>query len=102
MSKPSRGAVLASTAALLALTLSACATTSPTGNASAGGASGASVAAADKIHCYGVHSCKGNSDCKTAEHACKGQNACGGHGFKAMAASACLDKGGVIADLAVK
>ena len=66
------------------------------------GSHGAAVAASDKVHCYGVHSCKGNSDCKTAEHSCKGQNACGGHGFKGMTAGACLEKGGVIADLKAK
>ena len=63
------------------------------------GATGASINADDKVHCYGVHSCKGNSDCKTAEHDCKGQNACGGHGFKALSAKACLDQGGTISDI---
>jgi uncharacterized membrane protein len=66
------------------------------------GSSGVAVGASDKVHCYGVHSCKGNSDCKTAEHSCKGQNACGGHGFKGVSAKECLDKGGVIADLKAK
>lgn len=47
-----------------------------------------------KVHCYGVNSCKGTSDCKTAEHACKGQNACKGHGFKEMTAEACTAAGG--------
>jgi len=63
------------------------------------GSSGAAIAAGDKVHCYGVHSCKGNSDCKTTEHACKGHNKCKTHGFKGMKAKACLDKGGVIADV---
>ena len=67
-----------------------------------GGSSGAAVAAGDKVHCYGLHSCKGNSDCKTAENSCKGQNACKGQGFKGMAAGECLAKGGVIADLKAK
>ena len=32
------------------------------------------VQAADApVHCYGVTSCKGMNDCKTAENACKGQ-----------------------------
>lgn len=47
-----------------------------------------------KVHCYGVNSCKGSSDCKTAEHACKGQNDCKGHGFKEMTAEACTAAGG--------
>lgn len=81
------------TAALLALSSSAFAADSPKG------ATGKAIAATDVVHCYNVHSCKGNSDCKTAEHSCKGQNACKGHGFKALPASACLAKKGVIADL---
>ncbi|OYW37613.1 MAG: hypothetical protein B7Z35_09515 [Hydrogenophilales bacterium 12-61-10] len=96
MSQLSKGASLASVAALMAFSLSASAAANPAGS------SGLAVAAGDKVHCYGVHSCKGNSDCKTAENSCKGQNACGGHGFKGMAASACLEKGGVIADLKAK
>lgn len=63
------------------------------------GASGKAVGADDKVHCYNIHDCKGNSDCKTAEHGCKGQNACKGHGFKAVTAKACLDKKGTIGDL---
>lgn len=63
------------------------------------GSTGKAVAAGDKVHCYNVHDCKGNSDCKTAEHACKGQNACKGHGFKATNAKACLDSKGTIGDL---
>ena len=60
---------------------------------------GLAVAAGDKVHCYGVHSCKGNSDCKTAEHSCKGQNACKGHGFKAKTAAQCLSEKGTIGDI---
>jgi len=54
------------------------------------------------VHCYGLHSCKGNSDCKTADNSCKGQNACKGHGFKAMAAKDCLVKNGIIGDIVAK
>jgi hypothetical protein len=49
-----------------------------------------------------VHSCKGNSDCKTTENGCKGQNACKGHGFKALDAKACLAKDGTIGDIGAK
>jgi len=63
------------------------------------GSSGKAIGAADTVHCYNVHDCKGNSDCKTAEHACKGQNACKGHGFKAVTAKACFDQKGTIGDL---
>lgn len=96
MSIQSKGSALASVAAGMALAFSAVAAENPKGS------SGAAVGASDKVHCYGVHSCKGNSDCKTAEHSCKGKNACGGHGFKGMGAKACLDQGGVIADVMAK
>ncbi len=84
---------LALTAALMALSSSAFAADMPMGSM------GKAVAAGDTVHCYNVHSCKGNSDCKTAEHACKGQNSCKGHGFKAMKADACLKSGGTIGDI---
>ena len=88
MSISSKGAALASFAAAMALSMSAVhAAESPKGSA------GPAVGASDKVHCYGVLSCKGTSDCKTAEHSCKG------HGFKAVSAKECLDKSGVIADL---
>jgi len=93
MSKLSQGAALASTAALMAFSMAATAAPNPAGS------SGAAIAASDKVHCYNVNSCKGTSDCKTAENSCKGMNACKGHGFKAMTAGACLEKSGVIADL---
>jgi hypothetical protein len=87
------GASFALTAALLALSASAFAADAPKGS------SGKAIAASDKVHCYNVHDCKGNSDCKTAEHACKGQNACKGHGFKAKTASQCLADKGTIGDI---
>ena len=46
------------------------------------------------VHCYGVNSCKGQSDCKSGNHACKGQNSCKGQGFKDMSAQACATAGG--------
>jgi hypothetical protein len=93
MSQDKLGISLAAAAAALAVTSMAFAAENPAGSV------GKAVNAGDKVHCYGVHSCKGNSDCKTTEHACKGKNACGGHGFKAVTAKECLDKGGTIADL---
>lgn len=89
----SKGFQIASAAAALALSATAFAAEAPKGS------SGKAIAASDKVHCYGVHKCKGNSDCKTAEHNCKGQNACGGHGFKGMPAAECLKSGGTIGDL---
>lgn len=96
MSLQSKGALLASAAGLLALSLGVFAADAPNGS------KGVAVAANDKVHCYAVHDCKGNSDCKTTENNCKGQNACKGHGFKGMGAKDCLDKGDTIGDLSEK
>jgi len=92
----SKIASFAATAAMLALSAAAQAAEAPKGSM------GQAVDAGETVHCYGVHSCKGNSDCKTAEHSCKGQNACKGHGFKALKAKECLSKGGTIGDIAAK
>jgi hypothetical protein len=76
------GVSIATTAALLAL-------------ASMG--AGSPVLAADgakAVHCYGVNSCKGTSDCKTARNECKGQNSCKGQGFKELSKKACAAAGG--------
>jgi len=53
---------------------------------------------AKAVHCYGVNSCKGSSDCKTAQNECKGQNSCKGHGFKEMTAKACKEQGGSLTE----
>lgn len=63
------------------------------------GSTGQAISADDTVHCYGIHSCKGQADCATAENACKGQNSCQGHGFKAMKADECLAADGVIGDI---
>ncbi len=78
-----------STAALVALSTAGCASYGDDMAASKAGS-------AEMVHCYGVHSCKGNADCATAENSCKGMNACKGHGFKAMAKGECLSKGGKV------
>ncbi len=51
-------------------------------------------AADDNVKCFGVNSCKGQSDCKAASHDCKGQNTCKGQGFKAETAAKCKADGG--------
>ena len=53
-----------------------------------------SKAKAEVVHCFGVNSCKGQSDCKSGAHDCKGMNDCKGQGFKALSASACKTAGG--------
>lgn len=50
------------------------------------------------VHCYGVNTCKGQSDCKTAHNDCKGMNSCKGHGFKSMTAQACEAAGGSLTE----
>jgi hypothetical protein len=80
-------------AVTLALSAAAFAADAPNGS------KGKAIDSNDKVHCYNVHECKGNSDCATADHACKGQNACKGHGFKAINAASCLSTGGTIGDL---
>lgn len=43
------------------------------------------------VHCSGVNSCKGTSECKSAKNSCKGQNSCKGAGWVSMTKSACAD-----------
>lgn len=89
MSIQSNGAKIAAIAAFMAISMSA--------NAAKHLAAAPATGASDKVHCEGVHSCKGSSDCKTAEHACKGKNACKTHGFKSMSTADCKTKGGKVA-----
>ena len=85
MSTIKPAASIAASAALLAL--SALSMTAP-----------AIAAEGDSVHCYGVNSCKGSSDCKTMQNDCKGQNSCKGHGFKAMTAKECTAAGGSLTE----
>ena len=56
------------------------------------------VAEEAQVHCYGVTSCKGQNDCKTAENSCKGQASCKGHGFKAMTLAECNAAQGTVGE----
>lgn len=78
------GLSLAASAAMIALTA-----TVPAAPVLAKGANAASVAP-----CYGVNSCKGQSDCKSGNHDCKGMNDCKGQGFKDLTAKQCKAQGG--------
>ena len=51
-----------------------------------------------RVHCYGINSCKGTSDCKTAKNDCKGQNDCKGSGFKVLTTKACKAAGGSLTE----
>lgn len=58
-----------------------------------------SVQAADEmtVHCVGINSCKGTSDCKTAKSDCKGQNSCKGQGWVSKKSEAeCTAAGGTV------
>jgi hypothetical protein len=56
-----------------------------------------SVAAdAPTVHCSGVNSCKGTSECKSAKNSCKGMNSCKGQGWVSKSKAECkADKGTV-------
>lgn len=50
------------------------------------------------VHCYGVNTCKGTSDCATAKTSCKGQNECKGQGFIGTTAKKCAKMGGSLTE----
>ncbi|HTG39136.1 hypothetical protein [Sphingomonas sp.] len=82
------GIGMAASAAVIAIA----AASAPTAAFAQDGASG------EVVHCYGINTCKGTSDCKTAKSECKGQNECKGHGFKALTAKACKTAGGSLTE----
>ena len=54
------------------------------------GLTGVSVAAdTATVHCSGVNSCKGTSECKSAKNSCKGMNSCKGQGWVSMSKAEC-------------
>ena len=53
---------------------------------------------AKQVHCYGINTCKGTSDCKTAHNDCKGLNACKGQGFKTLTTKQCEAAGGSLTE----
>ncbi len=58
-----------------------------------------SAQAADEmtVHCVGINSCKGTSDCKTAKSDCKGMNSCKGQGWVSKkSADECKAAGGTV------
>jgi hypothetical protein len=50
------------------------------------------------VHCAGINSCKGTSECKSATNECKGLNGCKGQGWvtKASAGECTAAKGKVL------
>ena len=52
-----------------------------------------------KVHCFGINSCKGKSDCHTPKNACKGMNACKAQGWlNVESEKACTDASGKVLD----
>ncbi len=49
-----------------------------------------------KVQCSGVNSCKGHSECKSANSSCKGQNACKGQGWLSLSKADCDAQGGKV------
>ncbi len=43
----------------------------------------------EEVHCKGVNSCKGQTDCANPGHDCSGKNECKGKGWKKMSAEEC-------------
>lgn len=76
--------------------LSGCQSPETSGSATATAAAAGNTV--DLAHCYGVNTCKGHNDCKTAENACAGHAECNGHGFVGIPTKACGDVGGEVKD----
>jgi uncharacterized membrane protein len=52
-----------------------------------------------KVHCFGVNSCKGKTDCMTPKNSCKGMNECKGQGWSFVDSEAdCTKAGGKVVD----
>jgi uncharacterized membrane protein len=59
----------------------------------------ANATTAGKVHCFGINSCQGKSDCHTPKNACKGMNSCNAQGWlKVESEKACEDAGGKVLD----
>jgi uncharacterized membrane protein len=49
-----------------------------------------------KVKCVGGNSCKGKSECSTADNSCSGQNGCKAKGWTMADAKACKKAGGKV------
>jgi len=53
--------------------------------------------AASKVHCFGINSCKGKSECAVdGKSGCNGKNACSGQGWISLSAKKCTAKKGTV------
>lgn len=56
-----------------------------------------SAQAGEGVKCVGANSCKGTTECATAENQCKGQNSCKGKGWiSAKSEEDCTKAGGKV------
>ena len=52
---------------------------------------------AEKVHCFGINSCKGKSECAVdGKSSCHGQNACKGQGWISLSRKTCAKKKGTV------
>jgi len=62
----------------------------------------AAAAGEEKVKCFGINECKGESACNVnkpelgIDHACAGENECKGKGWIKVARSECDEKGGEV------
>ncbi len=56
-------------------------------------------AAEGKVMCSGVNSCKGHSECKSANSSCKGLNSCKGQGWLGLTKADCEAQGGKASEM---
>ena len=63
---------------------------------SSGFATVSAAADAATVHCGGVNSCKGTSECKSAKNSCKGMNSCKGQGWVSKTKAECTDAKGTV------
>jgi hypothetical protein len=53
--------------------------------------------AANKVHCFGINSCKGKSECAVeGKSGCNGKNDCKGQGWISVSAKRCTAKKGTV------
>jgi hypothetical protein len=54
--------------------------------------------ASNKVHCFGINSCKGKSECAVdGKSSCKGKNSCKNMGWISVTAKKCAAKKGTVA-----
>lgn len=93
MRKPSKGAAIAASAAMMALSACAGAADNPPGS------TGMAIAASDLVHCYGLTACHSLSVCATAAAHDRALGIDRTQPYKELTAKQCLDIGGILGNL---